>query len=254
MQRYFIELSYKGTNYKGWQVQNGVETVQLRIDEALSTVLRENIHVIGAGRTDTGVHASYFVAHFDSKQDNLDCTSTIFNLNGYLPKDIAIRNIQKVSSDAHSRFDATSRTYQYNISRTKNPFYNDYSFYVYGEIDIDKMNTAANTLIQYEDFSSFCKSKSDVKTKLCNIYQSYWENKGNLLIYHIKANRFLRNMVRSITGTLLMIGLDKLKPEDIHRIVEARDRKAAGFSAQAKGLFLTDIEYPPHIFSKSPEI
>lgn len=244
MNRYFIQLSYKGTNYHGWQIQPNAISVQEVVEKALTTVLREKTEVTGAGRTDTGVHASFFVAHFDVENEILNPDNLCYKLNSLLPYDIAVQKIWHVKSDLHARFSAISRTYKYYISTQKNPFRSETSFKYLLPLDIDKMNDAAQILFEYEDFTSFSRLHSDVKTNNCKILWASWEIANTQLIFTIKADRFLRNMVRAIVGTLLEVGKGKLSVNEFRNIIEAKDRGAAGASAPAKGLFLVDVEYP----------
>ncbi len=246
LQRYFIQLSYKGTNYHGWQVQPNAVTVQEVLEKGLSVVLREKVSLVGAGRTDTGVHASFFVAHFDSIKDNLDQPDFAYKLNSYFPKDIAIQKIWKVPSDAHARFDAVSRTYKYYISREKNPFVVDTSHKYLKTLDVEAMNEAANALKKFQDFTSFSKLHTDVKTNICAISFAQWEMQDEMLVFTITADRFLRNMVRAIVGTLLEVGKRQISLVEFETIIEEKNRCAAGASAPAEGLFLTDIEYPEY--------
>lgn len=247
VQRYFIQLSYDGTNYHGWQSQPNGITVQEVLEKVLSVVSRERIAVTGAGRTDTGVHASFFVAHFDSENQNLDSEKIIYNINCLLSKDIAVQNIYKVKPDAHARFDALYRSYKYHLSKRKDPFTRFYSEKESRMPDLEKMNEAAAKLFNYEDFTSFSRLGTDVKTNNCKVYEAEWVDEGNRLVFSIKADRFLRNMVRSIVGTLLEVGFGKLSIEDFCHIIELKDRGAAGASAPAKGLFLVDIGYPEEL-------
>ncbi|NOY96853.1 MAG: tRNA pseudouridine(38-40) synthase TruA [Chlorobi bacterium] len=242
--RYFIQLNYKGTNYHGWQVQPNAVTVQEALEMALSTILRETIKVVGAGRTDTGVHAGFFIAHFDSVNTGLANDSIVNKLNSFLPNDIAIQNIREVANDAHARFDAVSRTYHYYISRVKDPFSIETAYKYTSPLDVDAMNNAAKILFEYGDFTSFSRLHTDVKTNNCKISIAEWKEEGGQLVFTIKADRFLRNMVRAIVGTLLEVGKGKLSIDDMRRIIEQKDRCAAGASAPAKGLFLAAIEYP----------
>jgi tRNA pseudouridine38-40 synthase len=247
--RYFIFISYKGTSYHGWQIQPDSVTVQKILDEALTTMLSENISSTGAGRTDTGVHAMFFCAHFDTISADLDRNKNfIHKLNSYLPKDIAVTSLRKVRPDANARFSALTRTYQYYISREKDPFYDDSSWHLYGDINVKAMNDAAALLMKYTDFTSFAKLHTNVKTNNCKIFSAGWEENRNLLIFTIKADRFLRNMVRSIVGTITDIGFGKMDLNKFEEIIRARDRCKAGKSAPAKGLFLTWIEYPADIY------
>jgi len=247
--RYFIFISYKGTSYHGWQIQPNSVTVQKILDEALSTVLSEGISTIGAGRTDTGVHALVFCAHFESISPDLDSSKNlVYKLNSYLPKDISVNSIRKVLPDANARFSALSRTYRYYVSRKKDPFFDSSSWYLGSDIDIDKMNEAAAILFNHSDFTSFSKLHSNTKTNLCKIYEATWKVEGTRLVFTIKADRFLRNMVRAIVGTMIEVGSGKMSPDEFEEIILARNRCSAGRSAPAKGLFLADIEYPDEIF------
>lgn len=247
--RYFIYISYKGTFYHGWQLQPNSITVQKILDDALSVVLNEKISTTGAGRTDTGVHALLFCAHFDTNSPDLSSnTKLIFKLNSYLPPDISVNSISKVLPDANARFSAISRTYKYYISRIKDPFFNNSSWFLNRDIDVDAMNEACKVLLGCSDFTSFSKLHSDNKTNICKIYTSGWEALENRLIFTIKADRFLRNMVRAIVGTMIEIGYKKINIEAFEQIILDKDRCRAGKSAPAQGLFLTDIEYPVEIF------
>lgn len=247
-QRYFIELAYKGTRFHGWQVQPNGISVQESLEKALSTILRETIAVTGAGRTDTGVHASYFVAHFEADKDTLDHPDFSHKLNSFLKEDITIFSIQKVSATAHARFDAISRTYHYHINLYKDPFITETSWYFYRQPDVQAMNRAAQLLFEYTDFTSFSKLHTDVKTNNCKIMHAEWTQQGSKLVFTIKADRFLRNMVRAIVGTLLEVGIGKMNLYDFRKVIEQKDRGAAGLSVPAHGLFLTGIEYPNEIF------
>lgn len=248
-QRYFIFIAYKGTSYHGWQLQPNAVTVQKILDEALSTILEEKILTTGAGRTDTGVHASTFCAHFESLFTDLDeRKNLLFKLNRYLPKDISVSVIRKVLPDAHARFSAVSRTYRYFISTIKDPFREESAWYIHGNLDVPMMNRACAILIRESDFTSFSRLHSDNKTNICRIYSAAWEVKGNVIEFTIRADRFLRNMVRAIVGTMVEIGNGKMTLDDFTNVILARDRCRAGKSAPAKALFLTDIEYPDEIF------
>ena len=246
--RYFIELSYNGKMYHGWQVQVNEVSVQEIIEKALSVMLREAISVLGCGRTDAGVHASQFYLHFDSRQA-LDKEKLKFRLNSFLPKDIAIFRILNVKDEAHARFDAVSRSYEYRISLDKNVFNVDFSLQLHDEnIDVIKMNEAADLLLNYKDFKCFSRSKTDVKTYECSITEAVWKQEGNRLVFYITANRFLRNMVRAVVGTLLEVGQNKKSLDEFIKVIESRDRTKAGASVKAKGLFLTRVDYPKEIF------
>jgi tRNA pseudouridine38-40 synthase len=239
-------LSYNGSSYHGWQIQPNAVTVQETIQDALSKLLNTNSSITGAGRTDTGVHAFQMFAHFDV-DETLDTENLTFKLNSFLPKDIAIQSIFQVNADAHTRFHAIKRSYDYKISLKKNVFLFDYTHYVHQKLDVDKMNEAANILLEYTNFQCFSKSNTDVKTYNCKIEQAQWKQEGNLLIFTISADRFLRNMVRAIVGTLLNIGLSKIAVSDMHKILASKDRSEAGFSVPSKGLYLTEVLYPENI-------
>ena len=240
--RYFIELSYNGKNYHGWQIQPDAISVQEKINNALSTVYQKDIQIVGAGRTDTGVHASQMFAHFDIDKlidDNLE-----FKLNSILPNDIFIKAIFLVDDEKHARFDALSRSYEYKIWLGRNPFLLDFSWQIHSQKpNVTLMNEAAKLLLDHEDFESFSKVKTNVHTFNCNVTEAFWVQKDNQLTFHISANRFLRNMVRAIVGTLLDVGLEKISISDFKKIIESKNRSNAGLSVPAKGLFLTQIKY-----------
>jgi tRNA pseudouridine38-40 synthase len=240
--RYFIKLAYNGTNYHGWQVQPNASSVQETLNNALSVILNSEINIMGAGRTDTGVHAKEMFAHFDY-DPTLEVDSTLHKLNSYLPKDIAIYDIIPVHEDAHARFDAKKRTYQYHISSVKNVFSQEESWYYHQNLDVELMNQATKILLNHTDFQCFSKVNTDVNTFNCTIYEAYWKQENNQLIFTISADRFLRNMVRAIVGTLVNIGLHKITLSDFNSIIENKNRNEAGFSVPAQGLFLTKIEY-----------
>lgn len=248
--RYFIKLSYAGTAYHGWQVQDNTDkTVQHAINEALSMLLREKIEATGCGRTDTGVHAREFYAHFDCEKGDLHTSEEhwIYKLNSVLPADIAIQRVISVSSDAHARFAATARTYQYFISTKKDPFVQQWAWQYWKQLDVEQMNKAAAVLFDHTDFSAFSKSNTQVKTNNCRIMQAQWEKRDELLVFTIKADRFLRNMVRAIVGTLVEVGLGKLTTGDFRSVIEGKNRSDAGASVPACGLYLTRVEYPESI-------
>lgn len=244
--RYFLEFSYNGKAYHGWQNQPNAITVQEILEKALSTILKSEISTMGAGRTDAGVHASQMFAHFDFEGD-IEAKDLTYKLNSFLPNDIAIADIFKVKSEAHARFDALSRTYNYKISTTKNVFDYDLAYQFHLPLNVEKMNEACKILFDYKDFQCFSKSKTDVKTYNCDIMDAFWTETSHELIFTIKADRFLRNMVRAIVGTMINIGLEKLKLEDLHQIIVSKDRSEAGFSVPAHGLYLEEIVYPHHI-------
>ncbi|MEO8253171.1 MAG: tRNA pseudouridine(38-40) synthase TruA [Flavobacterium sp.] len=241
--RYFIQLAYNGTAYHGWQIQPNAASVQETLNKAFSVLLNSDIHLMGAGRTDTGVHAKQMYAHFDF-QVVFDIPKLIHKLNSYLPKDIVIYRIFPVESEAHVRFDATKRTYEYHINVFKDAFSKEQSWYFHQNLDVALMNEGAQLLLNYTDFQSFSKVNTDVNTFDCTIFEAHWKQEGNKLIFTISANRFLRNMVRSIVGTLVNIGLHKITLADFIAIIESKNRDKAGFSVPAHGLYLTKIEYP----------
>lgn len=245
MHRYFIELAYNGSEYNGWQIQPNAPSVQEDINKALTLLLKQEINVTGAGRTDTGVHASFFVAHFDNDVEIPDTKSLTDKLNRFLGKNIMIKDIYPVVPNAHARFSAISRTYKYYINKTKNPFTYPFAYRPHPLPDIRLMNNACKILLQYEDFTSFSKLHTDVKTNICHLLEAGWEETGDQLVFTIKADRFLRNMVRAIVGTLLDIGQERITLEQFQQIIESKDRCKAGTSVPGNALFLCDIEYPP---------
>jgi tRNA pseudouridine38-40 synthase len=242
MSRYFITFSYDGTAYHGWQIQPHSISVQEQLQKALSTLLRQTIEVVGAGRTDTGVHARKMVAHFDFGE--LDCSQLVYKLNKMLPKDIAVYKVEQVSEDMHARFSAKSRTYHYFMHLSKDPFLRAYSWQMYGDLDFDLMNKAALVLMEYRDFTSFSKVNTDTKTNDCTITEAHWDRVGdNQWRFTISANRFLRNMVRAIVGTLVEVGRGKLTIEQLRQVIEAKDRCRAGDSVPGNALFLVEVLY-----------
>ena len=278
--RYFIELRYDGTAYCGWQRQPNGIAVQEELEKALSTILRTPIELTGAGRTDAGVHALNMVAHFDIADDILpaylkesdteigqrsysppvlggvprsgegvinDSKRLINNLNSLLPYDIAVRNVERVTDEAHARFDALSRKYEYHIITHKNPFLKEQACRIHFPLNIELMNEAAKVLFEYEDFTSFSKLHTDVKTNNCTIMEAYWQQRGEELVFTIKANRFLRNMVRAIVGTLMEVGRERLTIEGFRQVIEAKNRCSAGHSVPACGLYFIEAEYPETI-------
>ncbi len=244
--RYFIEFSYNGKAYHGWQNQPNATTVQEILEESLSILLKEKVNVYGAGRTDKGVHALQMFAHFDTGIV-FEINTTVFKLNRLLPKDISIDNIFLVHNEAHARFDALSRQYKYRITNKKNVFSYENAYYFRPDLDIVKMNEAAKLLFEYEDFQCFSRSNTDVKTYDCTIMKAEWTRDNNELIFTIKANRFLRNMVRAIVGTFINIGLGKLEVEELHTIIKSKNRSKSGASVPGYALYLSEIEYPKTI-------
>ncbi|MDD2799474.1 MAG: tRNA pseudouridine(38-40) synthase TruA [Bacteroidales bacterium] len=242
MQRYFIYLSYNGKNYCGWQIQPNGNTVQAELEKAIAILIRKPISIVGAGRTDAGVHAKLMVAHFDSEAIP-NKTEFVERLNRITPTDISITKVEEVKSVAHARFDATSRTYKYYVTDQKDIFRSDISYKLHGKIDFELMNLAAKTLFDYTDFTSFSKLHTDVMTNNCKIMHAEWTFEDGLWVFTIQADRFLRNMVRAIVGTLLDVGRGKIGIDEFRRIIEAKDRSKAGFSVPAHALFLIDITY-----------
>ncbi len=240
--RYFIKFSYNGTKYHGWQIQPNAISVQEVLNKALSTILNSNIESMGAGRTDAGVHAQEMFAHFDLDKI-IDVENSIHKLNSFLPKDIVVFDILKVHDEAHARFDAKKRTYEYHINTFKNAFLNEQSWYYNQKLDLDLMNQACEILLKHTDFQAFSKVHTDVNTFDCKIYEAFWTKQNNQIIFTISADRFLRNMVRAIVGTLVYVGLKKITLQDFNQIIISKNRNNAGFSVPAHGLFLTKIEY-----------
>lgn len=246
--RYFLTLAYNGTPFHGWQRQPNAMSVQQCLEEALSTLLRQPITILGAGRTDTGVHAKEMMAHFDAELSSEVEQNLVYLLNRYLKEDIVVFRMEKVKPSAHARFDAIARTYEYHLGFQKNPFKQQLQYYFHHELSLERMNEAAKILLEYEDFEAFAKTHSDVKTFLCKIEKAHWESTEDGAIFTITANRFLRNMVRAIVGTLLEVGMGKIKVADIHAIIQSKSRGQAGYSVPASGLYLTAIKYPKNIF------
>ncbi|TWR26568.1 tRNA pseudouridine(38-40) synthase TruA [Mucilaginibacter pallidiroseus] len=266
MKRYFIELSYDGTRYHGWQIQPNAITVQEMLDKALSTVLRQPIQTVGCGRTDTGVHATEYFAHIDvhdapqPPEGGVEEAVVPFplqgvrGLNALLPHDIAVKRIFEVAPEAHARFDAVKRSYEYHIHFEKDPFRHGYSWLLRDKLDIELMNKAAAIVMEYTDFSCFSKSNTQVKTNNCKIVNARWEQTLNGIVFKISADRFLRNMVRAIVGTLIMVGRREIAPAQVRDIIESKNRSKAGTSVPACGLYLTEVKYQPPNPLKGSEI
>lgn len=262
--RYFVSLSYCGASYCGWQIQDNAPTVESTLEKVFSMYLREPIDLVGAGRTDTGVHASYYIAHFDSNNSQFykDLSQTLYKLNAILPSNIHVKDIFPVDEKAHARFDATSRAYTYFIHRDKDPFNSEFSWQCKYDLDIEKMNKAASYLIGTKDFGAFEKLHSDNVNSICTLTEAYWttmpptelgtKDLGRIK-FHIKANRFLRNMVRAIVGSLIEVGRGKKEPEWILELLSSKNRSHAGQSVPGNALFLTDIEYP-YIFANNKNL
>ena len=240
--RYFIKLAYNGTHYHGWQYQPNASSVQETMNKAVSTLLNTEINLMGAGRTDTGVHAKEMYAHFDFDKV-FEVANLVHKLNSFLPKDITVYDIIPVLNEAHTRFDALKRTYEYHINTFKDPFLQEQSWYFHQSLDVNLMNEAAQLLFNHTDFQCFSKVNTDVNTFDCTIFEAFWKQENDKLIFTISANRFLRNMVRAIVGTLVNIGLHKITLTDFENIIKSKNRDKAGFSVPAHGLYLTKIEY-----------
>ena len=245
--RYFIYLSYNGSNYHGWQIQPNATTVQEVVQKALSLIIGRQIYLTGAGRTDTGVHARSMAAHFDCELP-IDTDTICKQLNSLLPWDISVSRIVKVKSDAHARFSALSRTYEYMLHFDKNPFLKGLVYRHYRKLDFEAMNTAASKMLEYTDFTSFSKLHTDTRTNNCKVSIAKWEQRGDIWVFTIKADRFLRDMVRATVGTLILVGEHSIDTEGFMRVIEAKDRQKAGQSIDACGLYLSDIEYNKNIF------
>lgn len=246
--RYFIFLEFDGSAYSGWQIQPHSPSVQQTLEEALALFLREKVSVTGAGRTDAGVHAAEMVAHFDLETPQ-DCAWMQNKLNGILPPDIAVHRILPVKPDAHARFDATARTYKYYVTLNKSAFHREYSWYLVNEPDFELMNQAAELLLETVDFTSFSKLHTDTKTNDCKVTEARWSQMDDdRWVFTITADRFLRNMVRAIVGTLMEVGRHRLTVDGFRQIVDSKDRCSAGDSAPAQGLFLHKIVYPDNLF------
>ncbi len=245
MSRYFLEVAYKGTNYSGFQSQHNANTIQAELEKAFEILQKEKITLTGSSRTDSGVHALQNFFHFDFVQIlNFDF---IYKINAILPEDIVVKKLIPVSDDAHCRFDALSREYKYYIYRYKNPFLKDIAFYYPYKLDIEILQQASDFIKHHEDFTSFSKRNTQVKSFKCEVHESKWYWEKDCLIYHVKANRFLRGMVRALTATMLKIGREKITLDEFREIIEARDCTKSSFAVPAQGLFLISVIYPPNL-------
>ena len=244
--RYFLEVTYKGTEYSGFQKQENANTVQAEIEKALTVLQKKSIELTGSSRTDAGVHALQNFFHFD--YDDEIHPQFLYKINAILPLDIVVVKITKVKKEAHCRFSASSRAYKYYLSQKKSPFLQDRAFYFPYSIDLKTMNEAAKIVTNYRDFSSFAKRRSQVKTFDCRIDCSEWTRNDDVLVYYVKANRFLRGMVRGLTGTMLQVGRGKISLAEFEAIIMARDCTKANFAVPGKGLFLVEVQYPDSIF------
>jgi tRNA pseudouridine38-40 synthase len=247
--RYFFEISYNGTNYHGWQNQANAVGIQEVVEGALSKIFREKVEVVGSGRTDAGVHCvqQFFHADIDKEWDE---PIWLIKLNSLLPRDIAIRSIKPAKAEAHARYDAYERSYEYKITRVKDPLLVGQAYYFFKSLDVPTMNEAAALLVGEQDFECFSKVKTDVNHFICTLKKAHWNQKGDLLVFHITANRFLRGMVRAIVGTLLDVGTGKIGIKDFEQIIKSKDRKTAGMNVPPEGLYLTGVKYPKSIFTK----
>lgn len=240
--RYLIQLAYKGTNYHGWQKQHNAHSVQSVLDEKISLLLGQNIETLGCGRTDTGVHAKDFYAHFDAEGD-VDCEGVVYRLNRMLPFDISVYELKPVAENFNARFDATYREYEYWITPKRDPFLVDEAWYQYGALNVKAMNQAAQLLIGKKDFECFSKVQTQVNNFICDVQFAEWKVTDNKLVFTIRANRFLRNMVRAIVGTLVDVGKGRIMPDDVKKIMAGKNRSDAGHSVPAHGLYLTKVAY-----------
>jgi len=247
VKRYAIYIKYRGSNYHGWQIQENAHSVQAEIQKAISTLSQKSVEITGAGRTDTGVNATMMVAHFDldeikSKKDFL------YHLNGLLPHDIAVFHLLETRADFHARFDAIHRTYNYQICFQKDPFLSDFCYFVHEDLDLEEMNLAAEKLVGEKDFSCFSKTHTQTKTNYCEIIHAAWQDNGEVWVFEITADRFLRNMVRAVVGTLLEIGSGKRSLESLNDLLLSKNRSDAGASVPANALFLSQVSYPENSF------
>ncbi|WP_420582485.1 tRNA pseudouridine(38-40) synthase TruA [Reichenbachiella sp.] len=245
--RYFIDISYDGTNYHGWQIQNNAKTVQGVLNEALSTILRADISTIGSGRTDTGVHAMMQMVHFDYENE-FDENLLVAKLNSLLPTDISANSIQKVKEDVSARFEASSRAYIYKIHQHKSPFKQGQSYHFHQPLDLEAMNACCELVKKWKDFEAMSKVKTEVNNFNCEIFSAYWEKQNDEIHFHVSANRFLRGMVRALVGTMLDVGQGRMSIKEFQAVLESRDRKKAGRSVPAHGLYLRDIIYSEDIY------
>lgn len=245
--RYFFEISYRGSNYHGWQSQANARGVQQVVEEVLYKLFRKEIPIVASGRTDTGVHCLSQYIHLDMDHE-INCATTLIQLNSFLPKDIAIRSIRKVKNDAHARYDARQRSYEYRITQSKNPFLFDFAYHYFKPLREENMNEAAALLVGTHDFKSFSKVKTDVNHFLCDVQYAQWKRQEHLLVFHITANRFLRGMVRAVVGSLLDVGSGKASIGDFKKIMKGKDRKLAGMNVPPEGLYLVEVKYPKGIF------
>ena len=245
--RYFLEVSYRGSHYSGFQSQKNANTIQTEVEKAFKVLLKEEIQLTGSSRTDAGVHALQNYFHFDTKSEL--SSQLLYNLNAILPRDIAARNLHKVKDEAHCRFDATAREYKYYIYQKKNPFLEDNAYYYPYTMDLELMQKAATIIKEYSDFTSFSKRNTQVKSFTCDVQESHWTIEGECFVYHVKANRFLRGMVRALVATMLKVGRNKTNLDNFRTIIESQDCTLADFSAPPNGLFLVRVTFPNNYFN-----
>ena len=245
--RYFLEVSYKGTSYSGFQSQKNANTIQAEVEKAFKILLKEEVQLTGSSRTDTGVHALQNYFHFDTKNEL--SPQLLYNLNALLPGDIAVRNLHKVRDEAHCRFDAITREYKYYVYQKKNPFLEDKAYYYPYTLDLELMQKAATIIKEYSDFTSFSKRNTQVKSFTCDTKESHWIIEGECFVYQVKANRFLRGMVRALVATMLKVGRNKITPDNFRAIIESQDCTLADFSAPPEGLFLVQVAFPNNYFN-----
>ena len=245
--RYFLEVSYRGSHYSGFQSQKNANTIQTEVEKAFKVLLKEEIQLTGSSRTDAGVHALQNYFHFDTKSEL--SSQLLYNLNAILPRDIAARNLHKVKDEAHCRFDASAREYKYYIYQKKNPFLKDNAYYYPYTMDLEIMQKAATIIKEYSDFTSFSKRNTQVKSFTCDVHESHWTIEGECFVYHVKANRFLRGMVRALVATMLKVGRNKTNLDNFRTIIESQDCTLADFSAPPNGLFLVRITFPNNYFN-----
>jgi tRNA pseudouridine38-40 synthase len=247
--RYFLDIAYNGARYHGWQLQNNAHTLQAEVEEGLSKLFRQSIRITGSGRTDTGVHALQQLVHFDVEQELEPALEEwLYKINAVLPPDIWAKSLRPVKPEVHARYSALSRRYEYHICRHKDPFRQKQVYYFHRPLDVEKMNRAAALMLQWEDFECFSKIHTNVKHFRCHVWEAHWVDRGDNLIFYVAANRFLRNMVRAIVGTLLQVGQGRMTVQEFQEVLESRDRSKAGRSAPADGLFLVEVKYPEDIY------
>lgn len=249
--RFMIQLSYNGHGFHGWQRQNNAPSIQQEIEEKLTTVFRIKTAIVGCGRTDTGVHATQYFAHFETDHE-FNAKDLTHKLNSMLPVGIAVQRIFPISNDGHARFSATKRSYEYRITKVKNPFATDLAYRFNLPLDLERMNKACIMMLGEQDFGCFCKANADNHTNICNVSEAKWTESDNMLVFQISANRFLRNMVRAVVGTMLEIGQDRMSLADFQAVLDSKDRTYAGPSVPPHGLYLTAVEYPSEIFLPNP--